>query len=80
MGRISPTPDEGRALPVLPAVTLLTLNREGHLYAFIYTDQTQAEAMRWAGRHAANPELNFTWPDAAMITQGARDMARKGAL
>lgn len=54
----------------------LTMPRE--LYVFFYPD-TPADrvmVMRTFGRFASNPDLSFTWGDAAKLSQQVRREAR----
>ena len=41
-------------------------------YIIVFIEATKAGAMRQLGRWAANPELSFTWYDAACATQRIR--------
>ena len=46
-------------------------------YIFLYEDSQRAEALRVLGRFASNPELSFTWYDAAVLSQKVRHNAPK---
>lgn len=37
-------------------------------YILLFTDATKSEALRTIGRWASNPELAFTWFDAAVLS------------
>lgn len=52
---------------------LITLMHGDELYAWTYDDESTAELLRDIGRKASNPELNFTWYDAAKLSQVIRD-------
>jgi len=52
-------------------VNLLVLIRGEERYIFIYNDENCAELFRVLGRFASNQELNFTWYDAAVLSQKA---------
>jgi hypothetical protein len=41
----------------------------------LYDDSQRAEALRMLGRHASNPELSFSWYDAAVLSQRIRQTA-----
>ena len=41
-------------------------------YVFTYRDGERAELLRTFGRFAANPDLSFTWYDAAILSQRVR--------
>lgn len=46
-------------------------------YVFMFDDGNRNEACRTASRWAANPELSFTWCDAAVATQSIKEIASK---
>lgn len=46
--------------------------QEGERYVFSWRDEHRAELLRTFGRFAANPELSFTWYDAAIMSQRVR--------
>lgn len=48
------------------------------VYVFLYPDTRdgQVAAMRAFGRYASDPELSFTWYDAAKASQKVREAAR----
>jgi len=41
-------------------------------WIFLYDDANKVEALRQAGRWAANPELSFNWLDAVIVSQKIR--------
>lgn len=41
---------------------------DGERFVLLYTHRTRAEALRTLGRWASNPELGFTWYDAAVLS------------
>jgi len=47
-------------------------------FIFLYDDANRTEILRQAGRWAANPELSFSWYDAAVAAQKIRG-EEKGA-
>ena len=53
-------------------VNVLALVKGGERYIFIFDDDNKTETLRQIGRYAANPELSFTWYDAAVIGQKIR--------
>jgi hypothetical protein len=53
-------------------INVLTLVKGEERYVFLYDDASRAECLRVLGRFAANPELNFTWYDAAVLSQRMR--------
>lgn len=63
-------------LPALPPncgdVNILALVKGTERYVFLYDDKSRAETLRVLGRYASNPDLSFTWYDAAMLSQRVR--------
>ena len=56
-------------------LNVLALIKGDDKYVFLFDDANRVETLRMLGRYAADPELNFTWYDAAMLSQRIRDMA-----
>jgi hypothetical protein len=54
-------------------INVLALVKGKERYIFLYDDTQQAEALRMLGRHAANPELSFSWYDAAVLGKKIRN-------
>ena len=44
---------------------------------FLFDDASRAETLRMLGRFASNPELSFTWYDAAVLSQKIRQESQK---
>ncbi len=53
-------------------INVLALVKGKERYVFLFDDTQQAEALRTLGRFAANPELSFSWYDAAVLSQKVR--------
>ena len=53
-------------------VNVIALVKGNERYVFLYDDDSRDEAIRALGRHAANPDLNFSWYDAAVLSQKVR--------
>jgi hypothetical protein len=53
-------------------INVLALVKGEERYIFLFDDQNRAEALRTLGRFASNPELSFTWYDAAVLSQKIR--------
>lgn len=51
----------------------------GERYVFIYADDplSRSELFRTLGRFAGNPDLDFTWYDAAVLSNKARERNTK---
>lgn len=58
-------------------VNVLALVKGGERFIFLYRDDDRAECLRRMGHWAANPELTFTWYDAAVLSQKVRQQASK---
>jgi hypothetical protein len=60
-------------------INVLALVKGRERYIFLYEDSQRAEALRALGRFASNPELSFTWYDAAVLSQKVRQNAPSDA-
>lgn len=58
-------------------INVLALVKGTERYVFLYDDANRAETLRTLGRYASNPELSFTWYDAAVLSQKIRQESRK---
>jgi hypothetical protein len=58
-------------------INVLALVKGAERYIFFYTDEMRAETLRMLGRYASNPELSFTWYDAAVLSQKIRQESQK---
>ena len=56
-------------------INVLALVKGEERYIFLFDDANRAEALRTLGRFASNPELSFTWYDAAVLSQKIRKIA-----
>ena len=56
-------------------INVLALVKGEERYIFLFDDNNRAEALRTLGRFASNPELSFTWYDAAVLSQKIRKIA-----
>ena len=56
-------------------INVLALVKGGERYIFLYKDGRKAETLRTLGRFASNPDLNFSWYDAAVLSQKIRKTA-----
>ena len=45
-------------------------------YIFLFNDQNRNTTLRQLGRYASNPDLSFTWYDAAVMSQKVRKLTR----
>ncbi|MEE8253557.1 MAG: hypothetical protein V3R17_06450 [Hyphomicrobium sp.] len=53
-------------------INVLALVKGRERYIFLFDDTQRAEALRMLGRYASNPDLSFTWYDAAVLSQKVR--------
>ena len=58
-------------------INVLALVKGAERYIFLYDDASRAETLRTLGRYASNPELSFTWYDAAVLSQRIRQDSHK---
>jgi hypothetical protein len=58
-------------------INVLALVKGTERYVFLYNDANRAETLRTLGRFASNPDLSFTWYDAAVLSQKIRQDSHK---
>jgi hypothetical protein len=58
-------------------INVLALVKGEERYVFLYDDTSRAETLRVLGRYASNPDLSFTWYDAAVLSQKIRQDEQK---
>ncbi len=58
-------------------VNVLALVKGKERYVFLYNDTNQSEMLRTFGRYASDPELSFSWYDAAVLSQKLRRKAQR---
>jgi hypothetical protein len=61
-----------RSTDVSQDINVLALVKGEERYIFLFDDEHRAETLRTLGRYASNPELSFTWYDAAVLSQKIR--------
>ncbi len=57
-------------------INVLALVKGEEKYIFLFNDQNRKKTLRQLGRYASNPELSFTWYDAAVMSQKVRKLTR----
>lgn len=57
-------------------INVLALVKDGERYVFLYDQQSIATLLQTLGRYAADPELSFSWYDAAVLSQKVRRLQR----
>jgi hypothetical protein len=53
-------------------INVLALVKGAERYVFLYNDSSRAATLRVLGRFASNPDLSFSWYDAAVLSQKIR--------
>jgi hypothetical protein len=53
-------------------INVLVMVKGEERFIFLYEDERRAETLRMLGRYAADPDINFTWYDAAVLSQKIR--------
>lgn len=53
-------------------INVLALVKGQERYIFLYDDGNRSQTLRVLGRFASNPELSFSWYDAAVLSQKIR--------
>ncbi len=56
-------------------INIVAIVKGDERYVFMFDDDTRAETLRTLGRFASNPELSFSWYDAAVLSQKIRTTA-----
>lgn len=56
-------------------INVLAMIKGEERYVFMYDDTNRVETLRMLGRYAADPQLSFTWYDAAVMSKKIREMA-----
>ncbi|XZE55135.1 hypothetical protein SH139x_001131 [Planctomycetaceae bacterium SH139] len=54
-------------------VNVLALVKGEQRYLFLFDDENRTETLRTLGRFAADPDLDFTWYDAAVLSRKIRE-------
>ena len=56
------------------SMNVLALVRDGHRYVFLYDDNSVDTILTTLSDYASDPELDFTWYDAAVMAQRVRSL------
>jgi len=62
---------------VTDEINVLALVKGEERYIFLFDDKSRAETLRILGRYASNPQLSFSWYDAAVLSQKIRQEGKK---
>lgn len=66
-------PTEGTAMP-RNGINVLALLKGQERFVFLYDDESADQLLQTLGQYAADPELNFSWYDAATLSQRVRKL------
>lgn len=58
-------------------INVLALVKGKERYVFLFDDEHRSDALRSLGRFASNPELSFSWYDAAVLSQRIRQTSEE---
>ena len=72
---ISVPPRRKETPGVTQDINVLALVKGEERYIFLFDDDRKTEGLRTLGRFASNPELSFSWYDAAVLSQRIRQTA-----
>jgi hypothetical protein len=61
-------------------VNVLALVKGDQRFLFLFDDENRTETLRTLGRFAADPELDFTWYDAAVLSRKIRESVAEPAI
>ncbi len=56
-------------------INILAMMKGEERYIFLYNEANRTEMLRTMGRYAADPQLSFSWFDAALLSKKVRDIA-----
>ncbi len=62
---------------MLSDVNIVMLVKGAERFVFYYQDDQAAETCRIFGKFASNPELSFSWVDAAKLVGEVRENVRR---
>jgi len=61
-----------RELDMTRGLNVLALVKDSERYVFLYDDHSPDALLQTLGKFAADPDLSFTWYDAAILSQRIR--------
>jgi hypothetical protein len=56
-------------------INVLAMIKGEEKFIFLYNEANRIEMLRTLGRYAADPDLNFSWYDAAVMSKKIRELA-----
>ena len=78
--RLSYPTNRGVTETVTQDINVLALVKGEERYIFLYDDDRRAETLRTLGRFASDPDLSFSWYDAAVLSQKVRHAAQESEV
>lgn len=60
-------------------INVLALMKGEERFVFLYDDESVDQTLVTLGKYAADPELNFSWYDAAVLSQRIRQIQNEAA-
>ena len=60
-------------------INVIALVKGSERYVFLFDYESRTETLKMMGRYAANPELSFSWYDAAVLAQKVRQQSCRQA-
>jgi hypothetical protein len=60
-------------------INVVALVKDAERYIFLYDNESAPALMQTLGRFAGDPELSFSWYDAAVLSQKVRRMTRENS-
>jgi hypothetical protein len=60
-------------------INVVALVKDEERYIFLYDNESAPALMQTLGRFAGDPELSFSWYDAAVLSQKVRRLNRETA-
>ncbi len=60
-------------------INVLVMVKGEERFIFLYEDERRAETLRMLGKFAADPDINFSWYDAAVLSQKIRQATPSNA-
>ncbi|MEW4489108.1 hypothetical protein AB1L42_13590 [Thalassoglobus sp. JC818] len=56
------------------SVNVVAMVKDGERFVFLFDAESAPQLLQTFGHYAADPELNFTWYDAAVLSQRVRQL------
>src|SRR5262245_33013717 len=60
-------------------INVVALVKDAERYIFLYDNESAPALMQTLGRFAGDPDLSFSWYDAAVLSQKVRRLTRETA-